>query len=176
MERSGQARILPEGLRSRAAKWAVRPKSPPVSGTQGNGYRGEVTLTSEERAGMCDSFEEFGPDAPTLCEGWTTRDLLAHLLVRERRPDAAAGIVVPYLRKHAADVTESIKAESWEDMIKQFRSGPPIWSVWAIPVLGDKVNLAEFFIHHEDIRRAQPEWAPETTTRLVTTRCGTCSR
>jgi uncharacterized protein (TIGR03085 family) len=109
---------------------------------------------------MSDSFEEFGPDAPTLCEGWLTRDLLAHLLVRERRPDAAAGIVMPLLRKHAADVTESIKAEPWDDMIKTFRNGPPFWSMWAIPVVGDKANLAEFFIHHEDIRRAQPEWAP----------------
>jgi uncharacterized protein (TIGR03085 family) len=109
---------------------------------------------------MCDLFQEVGPDAPTLCEGWTTRDLLAHLLARERRPDAAAGIVVPFLRKHAAQVTESFAAQPWEDMIKTFRGGPPIWSVWAIPIVGDKANLGEFFIHHEDIRRAQPEWAP----------------
>jgi uncharacterized protein (TIGR03085 family) len=45
-------------------------------------------------------------------------------------------------------------------MIKQFRGGPPLWSLWAIPIFGDAANLAEFFIHHEDIRRAQPEWAP----------------
>jgi uncharacterized protein (TIGR03085 family) len=119
-----------------------------------------VTLTAEERAEICESFAEVGPDAPTLCEGWTTRDLLAHMLVRERRQDAAVGIVLPFLRKHAADVTAKVKAEPWDDMIKQFRDGPPIWSPWAIPVLGDKFNLAEFFIHHEDIRRAQPEWAP----------------
>lgn len=109
---------------------------------------------------MSDSFEQVGPDAPTLCEGWNTRDLLTHLLVRERRPDAAAAIIVPYLRKRAARVSESVSAEPWEDMIKTFRGGPPIWSLWAIPILGDKANLGEFFIHHEDIRRAQPEWAP----------------
>lgn len=119
-----------------------------------------MSLTANERAEMCDSFEEFGPDAPTLCEGWNTRDLLAHLLVRERRPDAAAGIVVPYLRKHAEQVTDSYKAEPWDKMIKTFRDGPPILSVWAIPVIGDKANLGEFFVHHEDVRRAQPEWAP----------------
>jgi uncharacterized protein (TIGR03085 family) len=117
-----------------------------------------MSLTTDERAEMCDSFEKFGPDAPTLCEGWTTRDLLAHLLVRERRPDAAAGIVVPFLRKHAADVTKSVAAEPWDAMIAQFRGGPPIFSIWAIPVLGDKANLGEFFVHHEDIRRAQPHW------------------
>lgn len=119
-----------------------------------------MTLTSKERAEMCDSFEKVGPDAPTLCEGWNTRDLLAHLLVRERRPDAAAGIIVPFLRKHTAEVTEAFKSEAWEKMIKTFRDGPPLLSVWSIPVVGDKANLAEFFIHHEDIRRAQLEWEP----------------
>ena len=61
---------------------------------------------------------------------------------------------------HAADVSASFAAEPWDKMIEQFRSGPPIWTVWAVPVLGDKANLGEFFIHHEDIRRAQPEWEP----------------
>lgn len=109
---------------------------------------------------MCDLFEEVGPDEPTLCEGWTTRDLLAHLLVRERRPDAAAAIVVPFLDEHLKRVTASIARMPFTDMIEQFRGGPPIWSLWAIPVLGDKANLAEFFVHHEDIRRAQPTWEP----------------
>jgi uncharacterized protein (TIGR03085 family) len=121
-----------------------------------------MSITANERAEMCDLFAEVGPDEPTLCEGWTTRDLLAHLLVRERRQDAAAGIVIPFLAKHAQNVMESVKAEPWDGMIKQFREGPPIWSPWAIPVLGDKFNLAEFFIHHEDIRRAQPDWAPRS--------------
>jgi uncharacterized protein (TIGR03085 family) len=119
-----------------------------------------VTLTADERAEMCDLFAKAGPGEPTLCEGWTTHDLLAHLLVRERRPDAAAGMIVPFLRTHAANVKAAIAAEPWDDMIKLFRGGPPIWSPSAIPVLGDKANLAEFFIHHEDIRRAQPQWAP----------------
>jgi len=119
-----------------------------------------MSITDNERAELCDLFAEVGPDAPTLCEGWTTRDLLAHMLVRERRPDAAAGIVVPFLREHAAEVMKSTAAEPWETMIKTFREGPPLWSPWAIPVLGDKANLGEFFVHHEDVRRAQPEWEP----------------
>ena len=119
-----------------------------------------MSLTANERAELCDLFQQVGPDAPTLCEGWNTRDLLAHMLVRERRPDAAIAIVVPFFREHAADVTKGIAAEPWETMIKTFREGPPLWSPWAIPVLGDKANLAEFFVHHEDVRRAQPEWEP----------------
>jgi uncharacterized protein (TIGR03085 family) len=119
-----------------------------------------VSITANERAEMSDLFEKVGPEAPTLCEGWATRDLLAHLIVRERRPDAAAAIILPFLADHAKSVTASVADEPWEDMIKLFREGPPVWSPWAIPVVGDKANLAEFFIHHEDIRRAQDEWAP----------------
>ena len=124
-----------------------------------------MSLTSNERAAICDSFEKFGPDAPTLCEGWNTRDLLAHMLVRERRPDAGAGLIVPFLRKHLEQVTEEFKAEPWDKMIKTFRDGPPILSVSAIPVVGDRFNLGEFFIHHEDIRRAQPEWVPRENSK-----------
>jgi uncharacterized protein (TIGR03085 family) len=119
-----------------------------------------VTITADERAAMCDLFEELGPDEPTLCEGWDTRDLLAHLLVRERRPDAAAGILVPLLAKRTERVMAAIAEQSFHDMVGQFRSGPPIWSPFAIPVVGDKANLIEFFVHHEDIRRAQPHWEP----------------
>jgi uncharacterized protein (TIGR03085 family) len=107
---------------------------------------------------MSDLFDEIGADEPTLCEGWTTRDLLAHLLVRERRPDAAVGIVVPLLAKRTNQVMASIAKKPFADMVEQFRSGPPIWSPFAVPVLGDKANLVEFFVHHEDIRRAQPAW------------------
>jgi uncharacterized protein (TIGR03085 family) len=119
-----------------------------------------MTITADERRAMCDLFETLGPDAPTLCEGWTTRDLLAHLLVRERRPDAAGGILFPMLAKRTEQVMASVAANPYSDMIEQFRGGPPIWSPFAVPVLGDKANLAEFFVHHEDIRRAQPQWEP----------------
>jgi uncharacterized protein (TIGR03085 family) len=119
-----------------------------------------MTITANERAAMCDLFDELGPDAPTLCEGWTTRDLLAHLLVRERRLDAVAGNVIPFLADYTKKVTDSVVAQDYAANIGEFRGGPPIWTPWAIPVLGDKFNLAEFFVHTEDIRRAQPTWEP----------------
>jgi len=109
---------------------------------------------------MSDLFKELGPEAPTMCEGWATRDLLAHLLLRERRADAIGGILAPALAKRTAKVQESIARKPYVDLLEQFRGGPPIWSPWAMPVLGDKANLIEFFVHHEDIRRAQPDWAP----------------
>ena len=119
-----------------------------------------MTVTTDERAAMSNLFDEVGPDAPTMCEGWTTRDLLAHLLVRERRPDASGGILVPALAKRTERVMNDIARAPYTTMIEQFRNGPPLWSPFAIPFVGDRANVAEFFVHHEDIRRAVAEWTP----------------
>ena len=56
-----------------------------------------MSIASRERAALADLLVELGPDAPTLCAGWDTRDLAAHLAVRERRPDATPGVAVPAL-------------------------------------------------------------------------------
>ena len=53
------------------------------------------TLAQQERNTLCDLFVELGSEAPTLCEGWSTADLAAHLVVRERRPDSGPGLVWP---------------------------------------------------------------------------------
>ncbi len=45
-----------------------------------------LDIDQRERAELCDLFDELGPDAPTLCGDWTTADLAAHLVVRERNP------------------------------------------------------------------------------------------
>ena len=52
-------------------------------------------LDARERAELCDLFDELGPSAPTLCEGWATEDLAAHLVVRERDPRSMPGIIKP---------------------------------------------------------------------------------
>jgi len=120
-----------------------------------------MTVTGDERREMCDLLDEIGPSRPTLCGTWTTRDLVAHLLVRERRPDAALGIMVPALAGYTEKVMAAEAAHSFPEMVEALRKGPPLWALpWSIPVLGDKANLFEFYVHHEDIRRAQPDWAP----------------
>ena len=53
------------------------------------GYREQVTVAARERAALVRTLRDAGPEAPTLCEGWATKDLVAHMVVRERRPDAA---------------------------------------------------------------------------------------
>ncbi len=113
-----------------------------------------------ERHELCDLMAQLGPDAPTLCAGWTTRDLAAHLVLRERRLDAAGGILLPPLGHYTARVQRSIAQRPWPELVDLVRNGPPWWSPWSLPRLGDKTNTLEFFVHHEDVRRAQPGWEP----------------
>lgn len=119
-----------------------------------------MSVTSDERHGLADLFDEVGPDAPTLCGSWTTRDLVAHLLVRERRPDAAGGILIPALAKRTERVMAEVATRPYGELVETFRRGAPLWSPLGWPVVGDQANLFEFFVHHEDVRRAQPNWEP----------------
>ncbi|MDK8510353.1 TIGR03085 family metal-binding protein [Corynebacterium bovis] len=111
-----------------------------------------MSIASRERRALADLLLERGPDAPTLCEGWTTKDLAVHLVVREYRPDAAAGMVVPRLAGHLDEVSRQVAARGYADAVRLFRAGPPWWSPMAL--LDPVVNLAENIIHHEDVRRA----------------------
>jgi uncharacterized protein (TIGR03085 family) len=121
---------------------------------------GENTAAATERHELCDLMAQVGPDAPTLCEGWTTRDLAAHLVLREGRPDAAGGILLPALARYTAWVQSSIAQRPWPELVDLVRSGPPWWSPYSLPGLGDKINTMEFFVHHEDVRRAATGWEP----------------
>src|SRR5271165_5327974 len=115
------------------------------------------SLAQQERATLCDIFVELGPDAPTLCEGWTTADLAAHLVVRERRPDSGPGLVWPRL----ADYTDKVRIAardrmSWEELVETVRRGPPL----LLRPFDGAMNTVEYFIHVEDVRRAQSGWEP----------------
>lgn len=117
-------------------------------------------VAADERQALSSLFEDLGPDAPTLCEGWTTRDLAAHLVVREHRPDAAPGILVPALAGYTQKVQDRYAAKPWASLVQQVRNGPAKFWPTAIGPLDELTNTAEFLVHHEDVRRAQPGWAP----------------
>ena len=118
-------------------------------------------LARNERSQLCDLLEQYGPDAPTLCEGWTTRDLAAHLVVREGRPDAALGIFGGPLAAWTERVQNGAASEPYEKLVRLIRNGPPIWSTFRLPLVDGQANTVEFFVHVEDIRRAQPGWSPQ---------------
>jgi uncharacterized protein (TIGR03085 family) len=118
-----------------------------------------MSASALERAALVKTFRTVGPDAPTLCGEWTTRDLAAHLVVRERRLDAAAGIAIGPLAGYTQRVQRRVAASNeWDDLVGMVASGPPLYSPFKL--LDPLVNTAEMFIHHEDVRRARPGWNP----------------
>ena len=120
-----------------------------------------MSYSREERLALCALLDKTGPDAPTLCEGWTTGDLAAHLVLREHRPDAAAGVAGGPLAGYTARVQQRIRQRiPFPDLVRMIRSGPPRLSVMALPGMDERINAVEFFVHHEDVRRAADGWEP----------------
>jgi uncharacterized protein (TIGR03085 family) len=118
------------------------------------------THAQRERLLLADLLESAGPDAPTLCTGWTTRDLAAHLVVRERRGDAAGGLMVRALAPRLEKVQAEFAAKPYTELIHLIRTGPPRLSPFAVKQLDEAANTVEFYVHGEDVRRAQPDWTP----------------
>lgn len=127
-----------------------------------------MSLARIERLALADLLEQTGPDRPTLCEGWDTRELSAHLLVRERRPDAAAGTLVKALAGHLKSVTKAFAARPWKEQVELLRSGPPGWNPMGWGKLDDLANGVEMFVHHEDVRRGIPGWKPRELNPTAT--------
>ena len=98
-------------------------------------------IDARERAELCDLLVELGPGAPTLCEGWTTADMAAHLVLRE------------HFRRWGDEARAAQKAKGYSNLVAQLRSGPPI-GPWSVPGVRTLANGLEYFVHHEDVRRA----------------------
>lgn len=117
-----------------------------------------MTLAKDERAALSDTFADVGGDVPTLCGDWDSRDLLCHLLARERKPWAAPGILIPGLEAIAQRAMAGYEDEAWPELVEMFRTGPPPWAITAIGPVDALLNGAEHFVHHEDVRRGSPGW------------------
>ena len=120
---------------------------------------------ARERLALCDLFGELGPQVPTLLEGWTAHDLAAHLVLREHDLIAAPCLVLPGAFQRFAEHrrTELAQRSDFGWLVARLRSGPPpgffrIRWVRAFP------NLNEFFVHHEDVRRANNRGPRSTLT------------
>ena len=111
-----------------------------------------TSVARAERDALCDLLDELGPDAPTLCEGWQTIDMAAHLVVRERRLDAGPGLVVPALHRWTERVERQRRDTTpYDELVRLVRTGPPL--PMRLPVIHEATNAAEYFVHHEDVRR-----------------------
>ncbi|MFD7205209.1 TIGR03085 family metal-binding protein [Streptomyces sp. NPDC059893] len=116
------------------------------------------THAKRERLLLADLLEASGPDAPTLCEGWNARDLAAHVVVRERRADAAGGILIKQLAQRLERVQAEFAEKPYDELIQLIRTGPPRFSPFSVKQIDEASNAVEFYVHTEDVRRAQPDW------------------
>ena len=112
-----------------------------------------TTFAAAERARLADLLLEKGPDAPTLCGGWSTRDLAAHLWLRESRPDAFAALFIPPLSRHLDRLTADTKRRDYAEVVREWAAGPSALN--PMRAADRHVNAAEHFIHLEDVRRGE---------------------
>lgn len=112
-------------------------------------------ISKSERQGLVETLKALGPDAPTLCEGWMTKHLLAHLIMRETEPVNASGILLKGRQKQTQNRLEELSTH-FESNLSKLMSGPPLWN--PMRYLDKWVNALEMLIHHEDVLRAQPNW------------------
>lgn len=115
-----------------------------------------IAWSEAERHALAATFREVGPDAPTLCAGWRSRDLLAHIELRERAPwvlalDARGKPRPGEEPRQSALALEAATPDGYAALVANFQEGagprPLRW-------LGDRANLVEYVVHHEDLRRA----------------------
>ena len=107
-----------------------------------------------ERARLSDLLDELGPGAPTLLAPWQARDIAAHLVLRERDYLAGPGLVLPSPWGRLAERRQralALRDFTW--LIATLRSGPPP-GFFRLGWVRARPSLNEFFVHHEDVRRA----------------------
>lgn len=117
-----------------------------------------MTLVESERAGLADTLASVGPDAPTLCAGWTTTDLALHVVLRERLDPANPGGRGPgsdsaRLERRRRRI---LARHGYLGLVELIRQGPPRFSPFGLSVAERLLNTVELFVHHEDVLRAQP--------------------
>lgn len=119
-----------------------------------------TNFANVERRHLAALLRRLGPDAPTLCEGWRTRDLAVHLVLRSGRPDVLVGQVlprVPVLGERARRAEQAVAGQPWEELVRKVEH-PPLYSPARLGPVDRRMNTVEYFVHHEDVRRAQPGW------------------
>lgn len=114
-------------------------------------------VVSALRAALADALQAAGPQSPTLCEGWTAHDLAAHVVARERRPYADAGLVLAPLSPLTERARQGQRRRPFTALVDDVRRGPGAWSPFGWPGVAGLVNLVEFAVHLVDVARPAAE-------------------
>lgn len=126
---------------------------------------GLMHFVDPSREVLAETLLAAGPDSATLCEGWRTAELAAHLYLREHRLTAQLGMAFKPLSKVSDEATRKLADKSrgtagYSKLVKAFRAGPPRLSPLKLKSVDAAANLIEYFVHTEDVRRATTRWAP----------------
>lgn len=124
---------------------------------------GHMSFVQRERQRLSELLLALGPDAPTLCEGWLTRDMAVHLYLRENKPLAAAGMFLPVAHRHLQREERRLGANDYAAVVADWAAGPPSF----LAPMNALMNTAEHFIHHEDVRRANGHVQPRDLSKAV---------
>ena len=137
------------------------------------------------RAALVEALLAAGPGSPTLCPDWRTEHLAAHIVLRERSP-LVLGLVVPAASRRLEQKTMALgdahaSAADYARLVDQVEQGPlgpapgrrntrtgdrvrraaaVLRRTAVASTVADQVQLLEFYVHAEDVRRAQGDWAP----------------
>lgn len=109
-----------------------------------------------ERESLAVDFRAADPDAPTLCVGWTTRHLCAHLVQREHailrnvwdQVTTKAPGEERFMRRLVDDAGTP---DGYAALVDRFAAGPSRGSLMGR--FDEPLNLVEYVVHHEDLRR-----------------------
>lgn len=119
------------------------------------------SFARRERQALATALRDAGPDAPTLCEGWDTGDLAAHVWQRDNRMWQAAGLGIKPLAGYTRRTMDQIKARPLDQVAAEIAEGPVAKvSPFQVDRLNEKLNESEMFIHTEDVRRANGQTDP----------------
>lgn len=118
-----------------------------------------MSAITEIRQDLVNVLGRVGPGYPTLCEGWNTEHMLAHLILRETRPDVAAGVLLPPLAQRTKTKTEELAEElsdgqAFSHGLSRFEAARPL--IRRVEAVDETTNFLEYLVHREDVLRGSP--------------------
>ncbi len=128
-------------------------------------------FTAASRDALVEALLSAGPGRPTLCEGWQTQHLAAHVVLREGSALVAGLVLKPLqsrLERRTRELGDSAAAPAaYQELVARIAAGPSAGRLTerlrhlpAVRRAAQAANLLEFYVHTEDVRRAQHRWAP----------------
>ncbi|GAA3306408.1 hypothetical protein GCM10020295_62560 [Streptomyces cinereospinus] len=67
-------------------------------------------------------------------------------------------MLIKQLAPRLEKVMEEYAGKPYEELIQLIRTGPPRFSPFQLKQIDEMSNTIEFYVHTEDVRRAQPDW------------------